>query len=575
MSLRAKLACALMAAALLPMAVAVGAAMLRAGREAERETTRRADAVQRQAELLVERHRRALRERMDLAAADLVHDYFAIESLLADPAAVRSHPLAQSLATRHALDHVEILGGDGEVVSCSRHDHQPGSRSPLSGLPEDEIVATRPPAFSLRMALRVGNRPFTLAGSLALDSSFLRDLAEITGARATLVQAGIPAGPEVVADSASSAPGSAPPPLEAAPPGKPANDTVPIVLALGVGLELRLAVPAADAAGARRELLTILGGLAPFALICALAVGLLLAQGISGPVRRLAQRADEIAVERAGPLSLPQTRDEVGRLTQSFERMLDALESSERQRLGAERVAAWQEIARRIAHEVKNPLSPIQLAVQNLLRTYEKAPTEFEHALREEAATILEEVDSLRRLVDEFSQFARLPPPRLQPCDPQALLDAALALFSGRIHDLGVTVEVYREDPPAKILADPELLGRALKNIVGNALDAMEPVAERRLSIAIGRVVSAGRGQLEIRVTDSGVGLTDESRRRLFEPYYTTRSDRGGSGLGLAITHRIVADHGGSITARGEPGKGATITLCLPEDGFRASKESA
>src|SRR5207249_10734600 len=142
-----------------------------------------------------------------------------------------------------------------------------------------------------------------------------------------------------------------------------------------------------------------------------------------------------ITRERAGTLSLPlvEEPDEARRLTVCFDRMLEALSDSERQRLGAERIAAWQEVAQRIAHEVKNPLSPIRLAVENLRRMRAMGTGDFARAFEEETATILEEVDSLRRLVDEFSLFVRLPRPRLVPCDLREIVAQTRALFAPRL----------------------------------------------------------------------------------------------------------------------------------------------
>src|SRR5262249_19784669 len=159
-------------------------------------------------------------------------------------------------------------------------------------------------------------------------------------------------------------------------------------------------------------------------------------------------------------------------------------------------------------------LSPIQLAVQNLVRAWEKDRGRFDAALREEAATILEEVDSLRRLVDEFSQFARLPAPTRRACDPGALARSTLALFAGRIHELGVGVDLRGDEAPRDLEADPELLGRALKNVVANALDALEPApaGSRRLTVTL-RGVPGPVPLVEFRVEDSGVGLTAETRR--------------------------------------------------------------
>src|SRR5260221_7598559 len=183
----------------------------------------------------------------------------------------------------------------------------------------------------------------------------------------------------------------------------------------------------------------------------------------------------------------------------------------------------------------------------------------------------MEEVDQLRRLVEEFSSFARLPRPQTVPCDLRQVLVQTLALLGARIQSAGIVVEAADGDRIEPVQADPGQIGRALKNIVVNAIDAMEdagPGRERRLSIALRTAGSPGGGGrarfAEIEIRDTGVGLEPEVRRRLFEPYFTTRAGRGGTGLGMAIAYRIATDHGGSIRADGTPGRGATIVLRLP-----------
>ena len=250
-------------------------------------------------------------------------------------------------------------------------------------------------------------------------------------------------------------------------------------------------------------------------------------------------------------------------MTVAFDQMLDALESSERRRLSAERVAAWEEIAKRLAHEIKNPLSPIQLAVENLERTRRLAPAAFDEAFVVETRTILEEVGSLRALVDEFAQFARLPSPRVAPCDPRAIVEQALALFSGRIEAMAVVVSVDAGRAPATMHGDAEQLGRVLKNVIANALDAMEGAGNRVLTVD----VRGDGGQISFTVSDTGRGFDPETLRRVFEPYYTTRADRGGTGLGMAIARRIAVEHGGTLTASSVPERGAAIKLTVPVEG--------
>jgi nitrogen fixation/metabolism regulation signal transduction histidine kinase len=240
--------------------------------------------------------------------------------------------------------------------------------------------------------------------------------------------------------------------------------------------------------------------------------------------------------------------------------MLDGLGASEEKRVAAERVAAWEEMARRLAHEVKNPLSPIRLAVENLRKTRTRAPAEFDRAFDEETGTILEEVGSLAALVDEFSQFARLPTPRIQDCDPRAVVAGAVALYQARIERAGVRVALDDRDAPRSMRADPEQLGRALRNVVQNALDAMDGTTGASLEITLGGDAS---GRTVFRVRDTGPGFPRELLGRAFEPYVTTRRDHGGTGLGLAIARRIVVEHGGSISADNAGDGGAVVTITI------------
>ena len=320
------------------------------------------------------------------------------------------------------------------------------------------------------------------------------------------------------------------------------------------------------------------------ALLSALALGLLLAAGVARPIRALAVRVDALASgadpgspRRAGPLTTTRDPDEVRSLTLAFDGMLEGLAESERQRVAAERVAAWQEVARRVAHEVRNALSPIGLAVENLRRTRERAPGDLDRALEIESATILEEVGSLNRLVDEFSRFARLPAPVRASCDLRALVDQALAVLAPRLDAARIEVAVADGGIRHRVIADADQIGRALKNIVANAVDALAPSAA---NAPAGGVPSAGSGAVrriavtltataaheEIVVRDSGPGFSPEALRRVFEPYFTTRGERGGTGLGMAIVHRIVTEHGGRVSARNAAGGGAEIVVRLPRE---------
>ena len=555
MSLRLKLVLALVFAALLPMGVVVGVPMLQAERRARDETNRRLDLVGRQAALLIARRKDDSASRLGQVAADLGEGRTRGQALLQGPAAA-ARDLLDLLAGRYGLDHLECRGQSGAVLATTGPER--GGTLPaefgdsvwaevrLARLPYPSEGAGGPLAFISSRAVAVGGEPLTLVGGVILGEPFVNGVAEIIGETVEMVTAGA---------------------TVATPSGRVAVE-VPLG---GEAMSLRVTVPAGDVRAVRRELLAAFAGTAPFVLGSALLVGLVLAEGISRPIRALATRAEGISAERSFPLTPLRERDEVRRMTASFERMLDALAASERQRTAAERIAAWQEVARRVAHEVRNPLSPIRMAVENLRRTRARAPAEMDRTLDLETAVILEEVESLNRLVEEFSRFARLPAPQCEPCDLRQIVAQALALYAPRIESAGIEALVTGKDRPHVVRADPEQVGRAVKNIVANALDAMEGAPTRRLEIAMRSLPADPPAQPrdleEVSVRDSGRGFDDDALRRVFEPYFTTRSERGGTGLGMAIVHRIATEHGGTVLAARAPGQGAVITLRMPVEG--------
>ncbi len=224
----------------------------------------------------------------------------------------------------------------------------------------------------------------------------------------------------------------------------------------------------------------------------------------------------------------------------------------------AEKRAAWQEVARRMAHEVKNPLTPIQLTAQRLLRRNREGRLD-PAAIQEGAETILAEVSSLSRLVDSFSRFARLPVPQFSPCDPTDLLRQVAALYGPNYPEIRWDVRLPEE--PVSALWDDDLVKAALINYVDNAVAAVEGKGAIQLSLSV-------EGEaLRYDVADDGVGVPDVDRERLFEPYFSTK--RKGTGLGLAIARRIAQDHGGE--ARYEAlASGSRFSLVLPRRAGKA-----
>jgi two-component system, NtrC family, nitrogen regulation sensor histidine kinase NtrY len=222
----------------------------------------------------------------------------------------------------------------------------------------------------------------------------------------------------------------------------------------------------------------------------------------------------------------------------------------------AQKVAAWREVARRLAHEIKNPLTPIQLCAERIRRHFTTAPAPTQALVEECTSTIVGEVDSLKALVDEFSQFARMPAPRAVPTDLHALLNEALALYSGLLGD--VRFERRFAEPLPKVRADGEQIRRVIINLVDNAIEAMN----RSGMITIETHHDPGATLVRLVIADDGPGIPAAEREKLFMPYYSTK--RRGSGLGLAIVRRIVAEHGGTIDVGDNEPKGTKFTIELP-----------
>ncbi len=233
--------------------------------------------------------------------------------------------------------------------------------------------------------------------------------------------------------------------------------------------------------------------------------------------------------------------------------------------LRAQKASAWQEVAQRIAHEIKNPLTPIQLSAQRLLRFLERAAgasgtprTDFEKLVAECAGLIQREVQTLQSLVEEFSQFARFPAAKLVITDVNAMVEGAVDLFRGRLDGITVKTELSENVPPIK--ADPELMRRVLANLIDNAAEAMESSTLRQMAVST-HVVSDGDA-VEIHVADTGQGISPEDKLKLFLPHFSTK-DRG-TGLGLAIASRIVAEHNGTIRAENNLPVGTRFVIRFP-----------
>ncbi len=227
--------------------------------------------------------------------------------------------------------------------------------------------------------------------------------------------------------------------------------------------------------------------------------------------------------------------------------------------LRAQRAAAWHEVARRIAHELKNPITPISLSAERILRQMEKAPPapEVQRIITECCATIQREVDSVKNLVDAFAQFARFPEAHLAPGDLNAVVEEALAVFEGRLE--GITVRRRLERDLPAVALDREQLKRALVNLIDNAAEAMSESPVRELLVETRAVAG---DTVEVEVADTGCGISTEDKEKLFLPYFSTK--KRGTGLGLAIVSHIVGEHHGQIRVEDNVPAGARFIIELP-----------
>ena len=231
--------------------------------------------------------------------------------------------------------------------------------------------------------------------------------------------------------------------------------------------------------------------------------------------------------------------------------------------LKAQRLAAWREVAQRIAHEIKNPLTPIQLSAQRLRRRLARASGDEQQLVTECTETIIQEVDGLKRLVDEFSRFARMPAPAPRPTDVRPIVEAVAGLYRESHPRLAITTRAPDELPQLDV--DPDQFRRAIMNLVDNAVEAVGGGGH----VDVELTHADGSARVRIVVSDTGPGISSEDKDKLFQPYFSTKA--GGMGLGLPIVHEIVTEHGGLIHVEDNAPRGCRFVVDLPVSRAAAS----
>jgi two-component system nitrogen regulation sensor histidine kinase NtrY len=507
---------------------------------------------------------------------------------------------AQALAQDAQLDFLEIIGPDGNIVSSAQWPARFGYAEPAANEAEQTPFLKREELqdgssvlglFAVR-PVRGSEPAVKLVGGRRLDQSFLADLPVAPGmqvglysdASASTIDGGAnvrgtsPAAfdPERLVSASGDLPGAARYASlieQARASGQQASGilyltprredsvsatAIPLKNSAGKVLAiLTVAISRGGLVEEQQQIRATAYGVASGGILLAIIFSLWIAARVSRPVEELARAAEEVASGSWDTQVPVRGRDEVAVLAHSFNHMTEQLTNQREKLVQSERVAAWRELARRLAHELKNPLFPLQLTVENLVRARQLPEAEFDEVFNESTQTLSMEIGSLKKIIGRFSDFSKMPKPELERIDAKDVVERVRALYAvGSEEGLKISVETEIDDRPMPLMVDPELLHRALSNLVLNAKDAMPEGGTVTIS-------AHPRGEVvELRVADTGQGLTPEECERLFTPYYTTKQH--GTGLGLAIVQSVVTDHEGTIAVESREGQGATFVITLP-----------
>jgi two-component system nitrogen regulation sensor histidine kinase NtrY len=538
----------------------------------QREFQRRGDDVFRRVKAIADD------DSVSRIALDLTHG--------GDPATYLTEAAQQ--ASAHQLDFLEFISAEGSIISSAQSPARFGYKEPTQAfatadkpfLKREELQDGTVLGLFAVKAIHMGEQPIYVLGGARLDRDFLSSLSLPSGMRAFLYR---------VQDGAFNPQAL----IGAEPNTQKFDELAPLInnvqqtgkessriVHWNSDLRDSEAVNAFPLKGedgnllgvllvahSRRDLVQFLYDIRTVAftvggagILIAILLSLWMAARFTRPVEQLAEAARSVG---AGDLDtrvdIPNT-DELGELAEAFNTMTHEIVTQRERLLQAERVAAWRELARRLAHELKNPLFPLQITVENLLRSRDLPPSEFDEIFKESTTTLLAEIANLKTIIGRFSDFSKMPQPQLQPVQVNELLKRIITLHEPQFSSPSkppIKAQLELDDTLPQIDADPDLLHRVFSNLVLNAMDAMPKggtitVRTRQESDSI-----------RIEIADSGTGLTPEECSRIFTPYYTSKQH--GTGLGLAIVQSVISDHRGSINVESEPGRGATFKIELPK----------
>ena len=489
---------------------------------------------------------------------------------------------AASLAHAYQLDYLELVQGDGTIISSAQWPAHYGYKRPVptsdsSGafLKSEELPNGLALGLIAGQAVRSSEGTLYVIGGLSLDRKLIESLSVPTGMYVWLYRrtGAVNSEGEVLGPNAES-PEQIARLAQAAEGGQEISGFVQITTSKNDRASVQ-AIPLKDDAGrvaavllvgnSRKPLLDLQRNIkvtamavAGVGILMAVAVSLWLAARFSRPIEQLAAAAHDVADGNWNVQVEPGPGSEMQQLAQSFNAMTRQLIDQRDRLVQSERVAAWRELARRLAHELKNPLFPLQITVENLMRARELAPQEFDEIFKESTSTLLAEIANLKTIIGRFSDFSKMPKPQLAYVPVNDLVRKVAMLHSAQLNDpkKPLKLDLQLDLSLTEIPLDADLFHRVLSNLVLNAVDAMPEGGTLTI-----RTSSAGE-RARIEISDTGVGLTPEERDRIFTPYYTTKQH--GTGLGLAVVQSVVSDHGGTISVTGKTQRGTTFIIELP-----------
>ena len=491
-----------------------------------------------------------------------------LERVATDPEPSQYFDVAASVAQQHSLDFLEVLAPDSTIISSAQFPARFGYKDDSAtrdanvflrkeDLPDGAqlgLLAARP--------VKSGDGKFSVLGGVRVDQQFVSTLVLPEGMQATLVRTADP--PMMNQDLATN-----PQYVDLVRAVRDSKMEVTRTIAdetvTAIPMGGRGDSPAAVlvVTSSRRELADLKNFIHRTAFLVALAgvlagiaLSLWAAGRVTRPVRQLATAVRQVAAGDWTARAPVESRDDIGQLAADFNTMTEQLIDTRERMLQSERVAAWRELARRLAHELKNPLFPLQITIENLKRARTAPPEMFDEVFEESTTTLLAEVDNLKKIIGRFSDFARMPAPQFEAVQLNDIVRKIVRAFDAQLKAPDrppIQAKIEMAEGLPLISADPEQIERVLRNLILNALDAMPNGG------TLGVRTSWQQQNVELRVSDTGAGLTAEECARLFTPYYTTKQH--GTGLGLAIVQSVVSDHGAAISVKSVPEEGATFRI--------------